>query len=244
MASGRHLLSSSNAPALRSAATYPQLSPDASPFSFQHFRISGFQRFLQRFTILPHISLVKAAFTYEMNSTAMNRSLWRRLRSGFNRDALTNSARTAAATVASLLVARAFRLPENYWAAVSTLIVMQSSLGASLPIAGRRLAGAALGAGLATLIGLCAGPKVWVVGAGVFLLGLICSTLGRAHKTLKETLDPSAYRYAGITLAITILIPRSPPIWIIAAHRFCEVSIGIGVALAMTLIWPERSAHR
>jgi len=41
-------------------------------------------------------------------------------------------------------------------------------------------------------------------------------------------------------LAIVLLIPRAGPAWGIAFHRFAEVSIGIGVALILTLIWPER----
>lgn len=174
----------------------------------------------------------------------MSQHFWSKFLSWPNRAALINSARTAFAAVASLLVAGAFRLPETYWAAVSTLIVMQSSLGASLPIAGRRFAGAALGATFGALIGLCLRPNIWIFGAGVFLLGLICALLGRANKSLRENLDSSAYRYAGITLAITILITRPQPIWMVALHRFCEVSIGIVVALVMTVLWPERSADR
>jgi len=174
----------------------------------------------------------------------MSWRFWNKLQSGPNRAAVINAARTATAAVASFLVARACRLPEAYWATVSTMIVMQSSLGASLPIAGRRFAGAALGAASGALIGLCLKPNVWIFGAGVFLLGLICALLGRANKSLRENLDSSAYRYAGITLAVTILIPRPLPIWMVAAHRFCEVSIGIAVALAITVLWPDRSADR
>jgi uncharacterized membrane protein YccC len=48
------------------------------------------------------------------------------------RPVLAHSARTATACVASLLVARLFRLPESYWAAVTTLVTTQSSLGAAL----------------------------------------------------------------------------------------------------------------
>jgi uncharacterized membrane protein YgaE (UPF0421/DUF939 family) len=30
-----------------------------------------------------------------------------------------------------------------------------------------------------------------------------------------------------------------PPAWIIAFHRFAEVSIGIAVALLFVTVWPE-----
>ena len=54
-------------------------------------------------------------------------------------------------------------------------------------------------------------------------------------------LEKTAYRYASVTLAIIVLIPRTNPAWIIALHRFIEVSVGIIVALAVVAFWPERS---
>jgi uncharacterized membrane protein YgaE (UPF0421/DUF939 family) len=38
------------------------------------------------------------------------------------------------------------------------------------------------------------------------------------------------------------LIPRTNPAWIVALHRFIEVSVGIIVALLVVAIWPERPA--
>jgi hypothetical protein len=61
--------------------------------------------------------------------------------------------------------------------------------------------------------------------------GLLCAGF-RMEKT--------AYRYASITLAIIVLIPRSNAAWIIALHRFFEVSVGIVVALAFAALWTER----
>jgi uncharacterized membrane protein YgaE (UPF0421/DUF939 family) len=46
---------------------------------------------------------------------------------GIDRKALFDSARTALATLVSLLLARALKLPEYYWAPISTVIIMQSS---------------------------------------------------------------------------------------------------------------------
>jgi len=37
-----------------------------------------------------------------------------------------------------------------------------------------------------------------------------------------------------------LLVPRTGPAWQIAFHRFVEVSIGIGVALMFSVVWPER----
>ena len=52
-------------------------------------------------------------------------------------------------------------------------------------------------------------------------------------------LEKTAYRYASITLTIIVLIPRSAAPWMIALHRFIEVSVGIIVALAVVALWPE-----
>jgi uncharacterized membrane protein YccC len=153
---------------------------------------------------------------------------------------LQHSARTAVAAVFSLLAAGLFKQSEAYWAAITTLIVMQSDLGATLTVSGRRLAGTALGAGVGALLANHFGPNVLAFGAGIFLLGVLCALLGRANRRLPEYLDRTAYRYAGITLAVVMLVVRFNDAWIIALHRFIEVSIGIAVGLVLSMLWPER----
>ena len=144
---------------------------------------------------------------------------------------VVHSARTAVAAVVSMLVARLFRLPEAYWAPITTLVITQSSLGAALAVSWQRFIGTALGAVIGAVVASYFGPRVLVFGACVFILGLLravtCS-------------DRSAYRFGGVTLAIVLLIPRAGPAWRIAFHRFAEVSVGIGVALILTVLWPER----
>jgi uncharacterized membrane protein YgaE (UPF0421/DUF939 family) len=93
-------------------------------------------------------------------------------------------------------------LPEPYWATITTLIVMQSTLSAALAISEQRFAGTALGAGLGALIATYFAASVVWFAAGVFLLGIICSALG---------LDKAAYRFAGIPLAIVMLVSRARP---------------------------------
>jgi uncharacterized membrane protein YgaE (UPF0421/DUF939 family) len=144
--------------------------------------------------------------------------------------------------MASLIVARLFALPEAYWATITTSVVMQSALGTSLPIAGRQFAGAALGAVFGPLLVLSRGPRVLMLGVGIFLLGLFCYLLGRLYTRLRDPLDTTAYRYAVVTLAIVLVIPHAQPAWIVAVSRFLEVSIGIAVALIITVLWPERPA--
>jgi uncharacterized membrane protein YgaE (UPF0421/DUF939 family) len=136
-----------------------------------------------------------------------------------------------AATV-SLAIARVVRLPEAEWAAVSTMVVTQSTLGAALTISGQRFAGTALGATVAAVLATYWGSSMLAFAVGVFGLGLVCAVL---H------LDRAAYRFAGITLAIVALVSRGEPAWIIAIHRFLEVSLGIAIGLIMTALWPEQN---
>jgi len=157
-----------------------------------------------------------------------------------DKPALEHAARTTVAAVASLLVARLGRLPEAYWAVITTMVVMQSTLGAAWLISMRRLAGTALGAAMGALLAMYFGTNVLAFGAGLFLLGVICAALGSAYRPLQEHLDRTAYRFAGITLAITMLIVRPRAVWVVAVHRFIEVSIGIAVGLIATVLWPER----
>ena len=96
------------------------------------------------------------------------------------------------AAAISLLVAHYFAL-KAYWSAITTLIVMQSSLGAALPISAQRLAGTALGAAVAALVGAYFPGNVLAFGVSVFVIGIICAAL---------RVERNAYRYASITLAM------------------------------------------
>lgn len=143
---------------------------------------------------------------------------------------LVHCARTAVAAVVSVLAARLCRLPETYWAPITTLVITQSSLGAALKVSAQRFAGTALGAVAGGLVASYLQPNLAIFGATVFLLGFICAV---------PQLERSAYRFGGVTLAIVMLVPRTSPAWLIAFHRFAEVSVGIGVALVLAWIWPE-----
>jgi uncharacterized membrane protein YccC len=141
-----------------------------------------------------------------------------------------HSVRTAVVAIASLLVARLFSLPETYWAPVTTLVVTQSSLGAAFPVSRQRFVGTVLGALVGGFVASQFKTNVFVFGAGVLILGLLCGVVGA---------DRSAYRFGGVTLAIVQLVPRANPPWLVAFHRFAEVSIGIAVALLFAIVWPE-----
>jgi uncharacterized membrane protein YccC len=122
-------------------------------------------------------------------------------------------------------------MPEAYWAPITTIIVMQSTLGAAWDVSKPRFIGTALGAALGGLLASYPHPGIIVLGVAIFALGLICAAL---------RLDQSAYRFAGITLMIVTLVARGNAPVVIAAHRFVEVSLGIAVALTLTALWPGR----
>jgi uncharacterized membrane protein YccC len=55
-------------------------------------------------------------------------------------------------------------------------------------------------------------------------------------------IERSALRYAGIALTIVMLTAHTESAPAVAFHRFLEVSIGIAVALVLTIVWPEAPA--
>ena len=143
---------------------------------------------------------------------------------------LTSAAQTTAAVMVSYLIAQLFRLPESYWAPIATLIVIQSTLRAALPVFVRYFAGTAVGATLGAVMVTYFHQSVWAYGAAVLVVGLLCVAL---------QVERSAYRYASITLAIVMLPTRSTSVPLIALHRFFEVSIGLSVGLAFVALRPK-----
>ena len=144
---------------------------------------------------------------------------------------VVHSLRTAIACVVSLLVARLFRLPEAYWAPITTVVITQSSLGAALAVSRDRFLGTVLGVLVGAAMATYVGPHAVAFGIGLFVLGLI---------RIVTHSDLTGYRFGGVALAIVLLVPRTGPAWEIAFHRFVEVSIGIGVALMFSVLWPEK----
>jgi uncharacterized membrane protein YgaE (UPF0421/DUF939 family) len=138
------------------------------------------------------------------------------------------AAQTAVAAVVSYLIAHWFRLPEAYWAPMSTLIVMQSTMSAALPISVQYVAGTAVGAAVGAVTDFYFPTNVWAFGVAALIIGLLCVVL---------RVERSAYRYASITLAIVMLVPRSTSGRLVAIHRFFEVSTGIAVGLAFFALW-------
>ena len=150
-----------------------------------------------------------------------------------NLPSIRHSVRTALAATASVVVARLVQMPEAYWAAIATLVVMQSSLSATLTLSIERIVATAVGASVGAVEVNYFGSNLAAFMLAIFFIGLL---------SFAFRLEKTAYRYASVTLTIIVLIPRSNPAWMVALHRFIEVSVGIVVALIVVALWPERSA--
>ena len=147
-------------------------------------------------------------------------------RVGLTRESLLHSLRTTVAAVLSLMLAHALKLPEFYWAPISTIVILLSPSD-PFTLAWQRFAGTALGALAGALIATFF-PMNWIVyGAAIFVCGIVSALLRLG----------GAYRFVTITLTIILLIAHEAPPWIVAYHRFIEVSLGIAIALAVTKVW-------
>ena len=141
--------------------------------------------------------------------------------------------RTTIAALLALLAAHLVGLQEVHWAAISAIIVVQSDFGASLLISWHRLAGTALGALVGAVLAEWTGRSAIVFGIGVLAVGVLSAVL---------RLDRPAIRFGAIAFTIVLLLGRSEPAWIVALHRFIEVSTGIVAGLVLSAVWPEQEA--
>ena len=153
--------------------------------------------------------------------------IFSRICSGVNRYSLLDSLRTTVAAVAAMLIARMFKLPEFYWAPISTIVIVQSTIP-PMTLGWQRFVGTAMGAVLGAALATFFPAKALVYGIGILLCGVLAFLLRVG----------AAYRFAAITLSIVLLIPHASGVWIVGWHRFLEVSLGIAVALVVTVVWP------
>src|SRR5215813_2964071 len=145
---------------------------------------------------------------------------------------LSHAVKTGVAAVVCLYVAALFKLPQGHWAAISAMIVLQSSVGATVNAVVNRFAGTAIGAMLGGLFVMLWGRHVWAFGAAATLTVWSCTSLGLQDSS----------RLASATVALVMLASRAGSPWVVALHRFLEVALGILVALLMTLLlWPARA---
>lgn len=147
--------------------------------------------------------------------------------SRLDRSSILDWVRTTVAALASLLLARLLKMPEYYWAPISTIVIIQSTIPPHL-LGWQRFVGTAIGAVLGAALATFFPSTTLIYGLGILLCGVFAWVLRVS----------GAYRFAAITLSIVLLIPRTRAPWLIGWHRFLEVSLGIAVALVVTTLWP------
>jgi uncharacterized membrane protein YgaE (UPF0421/DUF939 family) len=140
--------------------------------------------------------------------------------------------RTAVAAGLSYWVAQLLHLPGPYWAAISSIIVMQSEVGATLIASRDRFVGTAIGAVVGWITAEVWHGYVAVFALGVFVVIVTCTLLRFKNSG----------RLGGVTVAIIVLIAHTGPTWHVAIERFVEVSLGIVVSLAVAEVSSKAAA--
>jgi uncharacterized membrane protein YgaE (UPF0421/DUF939 family) len=79
------------------------------------------------------------------------------------------------AAAVSVCVARLIGMSEEYWAAIATLVVMQSTLGATLTLSIERIVASALLASLGAMESTCFGSNLIVFALAIFFLRIFHS---------------------------------------------------------------------
>src|SRR6266699_491517 len=114
-----------------------------------------------------------------------------------NLPSITHGIRTAVAVTVSVIIARLMQMPEAYWAAIATLIVIQSTFGATLTLSIGRIVATAVGASVGALEANYFGANLVAFAVAIFLVGLL---------SIASRLEKTAYHYASITLTIIVAL--------------------------------------
>jgi uncharacterized membrane protein YgaE (UPF0421/DUF939 family) len=95
-----------------------------------------------------------------------------------NLPSVWHALRTSLAATLSVLVAQLVGMPEAYWAAIATLVVMQSTLGATLTLSIERIVATAVGASIGAIESNYFGANLLAFAVAIFLLGLLALPSG------------------------------------------------------------------
>jgi uncharacterized membrane protein YccC len=144
--------------------------------------------------------------------------------------------RVTIAGVLAYAITKALDLPQGYWATITAVVVMQSSLGGSLKAALDRfsgtLAGAAYGGAIAALL-----PHSSPLSLGLAIVAALFPL------AILAAVSPG-FRVAPITSLIMLLPPTGQAIGPLASalDRVAEITLGnvVGVAVAL-LVFPARA---
>ena len=142
---------------------------------------------------------------------------------------VAHAVKSAIAGAAALYLAALATLPQGYWAAISALVVMGADVGETFKASRDRLIGTAVGAVTGGIFAFFGRRHVVWFAVAVCVTALVCEVLD-----LKQSL-----RLAGVTVAIIMLTGESASPLPTIIHRFLEVSLGIVVALSVSVLPPR-----
>lgn len=142
--------------------------------------------------------------------------------------------RAGVAAVASYGVAYGLNLPNGYWAVLTAVLVVQSTIGASLSVAVDRALGTVVGGVIGVVAAILAGPSV-----GLTFLTLAVAVFATSTLAARSV----SYKLAPVTVVIVLLSdPTHVDPWISGLHRVFEIGVGgvVGVLCAL-LVLPARA---
>lgn len=154
-----------------------------------------------------------------------------------NRSQIRLAVRMTAASFVAYGIGELLRLQQSQWAVLTSIIVMQASVGASLKAMLERFLGSLGGAvaGVFILLGLHRGGYS---SPGLALL------IGVLPLTLLASIKPT-YRVAPITFIILVLTPNLQAMGPVeaAVQRMFEIAVGSVIALGVSLVVLPARAH-
>jgi uncharacterized membrane protein YccC len=143
--------------------------------------------------------------------------------------------RTTVAALLTYAIATGLALPQAFWAVMTTLIVVQGSVGGTLGAGLDRIAGTLGGAALGAAVALLQ-PVLGMPDSVALVIAIAPLAMLAAHQT--------RFRVAPLTAAIILL--GSPPDvapLLAATHRVVEILLGSLVGLGVSLLVLPARAH-
>ncbi|RYG54314.1 hypothetical protein EON80_31845 [bacterium] len=140
--------------------------------------------------------------------------------------------RAALASCAAVAIAQSLHLTYPLYAVVAAVIVTDVSSEKTQQSGVQRLLGTAVGSVSGPLLVLWLGDSLVVMGVAIARLIFLCYVVGYTE----------ASKLAGYVAGLVVLDHSDAP-WDYARDRFVETSLGIVLAIVVSLLIPERPLH-
>jgi uncharacterized membrane protein YgaE (UPF0421/DUF939 family) len=142
-------------------------------------------------------------------------------------EALFQGLSAACVAVFCYLTARLLpSLRDVYWAPIAAIVVLYPDREATKSAAAQRFLGTAVGSLIGWASAVLWHEHIVLYGVAVFFAVGVCYLLRLG----------TAARLCAVTVTVITLIPRPEPVYLVAFHRFVEVSYGVTCALVYTIV--------